>query len=351
MANEQATSHSSPAATTVASVSTASSSEREALELKKLWLENEETASRIKQLQLHWWQKPVPTLTALAGAIPILFTVVVQLSNTWSAEKQKVAKEREERAIFIQDKAELELEKVDIEKKKTQVDINQLTFDRKVLESDKQVLEKRVEDLEAAERKIIDQVFGRFTRICEIGGDIVTAVDADAARLHLNELDGFDLFAIGASGGTIRQSIDKQLGLWKAGDPPSQDLRLAVLSLSSACKQAFDKYRTDQFKKPVRALTLGIYHRADEMVAALREAQNPKDAKTAKAINDFWHLYYGELVLVESHAISNAMVDASRFLERWKEGAADPKAFESLVSALKTEINTMSSAQASIAEP
>jgi hypothetical protein len=312
-----------------------------------LRLENLELSARIKQMQLSWWQRPIPFLTALASAVPILFTIVVQVSSSWSAAQRKAADvEKQAAAVAIR---EAESEKKDAETTKRGYELinSKLKFEQLKLEGVRADLESRVEKLQTAEKKLIDDAFGRFKRICEIGGSIVTADSSEEANQEFKKLDSFDLLVVGLSKPEIIRDIKSQLEMWESSPQQPEGLAAAVLALSLACKESFKQYQNEQFRQPVRALTLAIFGKAEQMIRTLESSKDVQTPETSRVIKEFWNLYYGELVLVENPNIASAMVSAGTALRLWKVGPPNQKILEKLAAAFRTEFDSLTKEQKS----
>ena len=69
-----------------------------------------------------------------------------------------------------------------------------------------------------------------------------------------------------------------------------------------------------EFMKPVLQTQLSLYLEASSAAATIISSTDASE-KT-KAANDFWRLYHGPLVLVESKAVSDAMVNFGRCLNQ-----------------------------------
>ncbi|MCM3869332.1 MAG: hypothetical protein ND895_01375 [Pyrinomonadaceae bacterium] len=75
-----------------------------------------------------------------------------------------------------------------------------------------------------------------------------------------------------------------------------------------------------EFMKPLLQNQLAIYLQASAAAATISRSNDPVEKK--KAINDFWRLYEGPLIMVESKEVSDAMVRFGNCLD-YAEGCDD----------------------------
>jgi tRNA/tmRNA/rRNA uracil-C5-methylase (TrmA/RlmC/RlmD family) len=68
-----------------------------------------------------------------------------------------------------------------------------------------------------------------------------------------------------------------------------------------------------EFMKPLLQNQLSLYLQASAAAATIARSTDPVERK--KAINDFWRLYEGPLIIVESKDVSSAMVQFGNCLE------------------------------------
>ena len=68
-----------------------------------------------------------------------------------------------------------------------------------------------------------------------------------------------------------------------------------------------------EFMKPLLQNQLSLYLQAASAAATISSSTDPAEKK--KAMNDFWRLYEGPLIMVESKEVSGAMVDLGKCLD------------------------------------
>jgi hypothetical protein len=94
------------------------------------------------------------------------------------------------------------------------------------------------------------------------------------------------------------------------------------------------KIRERELFKPLWEQQINLYFRASEAVATI--ATSNDENRKAQAIEDFWNLYQGPLVVVESPGVSGAMVNFGKCLDG--EEKCDPYELKKRSRALATQV-------------
>lgn len=278
---------------------------KETLLLRKLELDNDEQQARIAQLQLQWWQKPKLLITITASALTFAGFLVNNV---------------------VQDG----INKATIQKQKNELENQRLEFE-------KQRLAPRVEQLQQAEKELINTSLKRYADVCEIGGRIAASETTDAAKAIVDDFD--KLPAIEAQFDEPIVQIKKVVGDLQVNQPMTELEKVrvgaSVLALSYSCKAAFEKKYAKQFPQAVRNLAIAIYAEAIVVAKDLRASTDRTDATSA--IERFLRLYYGRLVLIETAGVSGAMVKTNEKLLQWTSGPPDRVVLDRLIDTLQTE--------------
>lgn len=129
----------------------------------------------------------------------------------------------------------------------------------------------------------------------------------------------------------LHQSSPKQS--WFARNVPLLAFLLAFIGLSIGLWQYFEKAE-NEYKRPLWEKQLNYYFEATHsaaIIAVLRnEETESSQAEWQKARVRFWELYYGESVIVEDLAVSQAMVAFGKCLREYELKQCDQKRLKQL---------------------
>jgi serine/threonine protein kinase len=162
-----------------------------------------------------------------------------------------------------------------------------------------------------------------YGRLCAVAARLATAADRAQAEESLREFRKLEhgLSLLGDE--TIKPALaDYDAGLrdWGASGPPPEQLKQRSLALAKACRKPW----TDLIDRECRELANQVrgllYARAVEAADELAGAARRQEV--SRASQDFWELYWGELVMVEDEAVERAMIQFGNALARWHEGPA-----------------------------
>jgi hypothetical protein len=161
-----------------------------------------------------------------------------------------------------------------------------------------------------------------YGRLCAVAARLATAADRAQADEPLREFRKLERWLSLLGDNAVKPALadyGAALGTWQSGPPPEQ-LRRHSLALARACRKPWTDLidrECPELANQVRGL---LYARAVEAAAELAGAARREDA--ARAVQDFWELYWGELVMVEDHAVERAMIRLGEALEPWHGGPA-----------------------------
>jgi serine/threonine protein kinase len=161
-----------------------------------------------------------------------------------------------------------------------------------------------------------------YGRLCAVAARLATAADRAQADEPLREFRKLERWLSLLGDEAVRPALadyGAALGAWRSGPPPEQ-LRRRSLALARACRKPWTDLidrECPELANQVRGL---LYARAVE--AADEVAAAPRREDAARASQEFWELYWGELVMVEDHAVERAMIRLGEALGQWHDGPA-----------------------------
>lgn len=142
-------------------------------------------------------------------------------------------------------------------------------------------------------------------------------------QVSLNFLVAISTIAAGSFGfwrylETRRVEAEQRMELAKKAD--AESARLAQDRL----KQDQDslELRRKEFRLKFFEREMELYLEACRATAALASASDPKSAEVQRAIDRFYHLYWGELCVVEGPKVEHAMIAFEKSLRAWRERGA-----------------------------
>jgi hypothetical protein len=179
--------------------------------------------------------------------------------------------------------------------------------------------------LKESERRLTLNYFA-YGRLCAVAARLATASDrskADESEREFRKLERW----LGLLGDEeVKPALadyDAVLREWGPSGPPPERLRRRSLALAKACRKPWtdliDRECPD-LANQVRGL---LYDRAVKVAEDLAGAARWEDVGRAR--EEFWELYWGELVMVEDRAVERAMIRLGDALDRWQAGPAPPE--------------------------
>jgi hypothetical protein len=267
-----------------------------------------------------FWITLIPTVIALSG--------VVKLTSDLDHEKQTaelVKKEAElatQVATFKVEQAESKVENSKEELKKKQIELmghnEQLAgIEKKLADKNKQILE------------LIKKQFDMYGQVCDAAGEVAAANDWENAVKAFNKLEVPEVSMINTDSiykaiEALRKKLEPDM---RTGLQP-EDLRSTVLGVSKAARTAWFEERDATIPingEAVVALEAKFkaihYQKAQEVTRKIAGAPNYDDVEEDR--RQFWRLYFGNMVLVESQgedSVAWAMVEFGDTLLAWKSG-------------------------------
>ena len=162
-----------------------------------------------------------------------------------------------------------------------------------------------------------------YVRPTQFAGSLVVAKDLRSAKEILNRFDSSAEASIRtkevnarleAIGNAIKRSIS-----W---NETKDDLDLLALDLSKACRRAWEADASKLGSDTLHEFDKVIYDRAIEVTKDI--AKTSRYENTGELRDKFWSLYWGELPLIETTGVSEAMVKFGDALRSWGDGTGLP---------------------------
>lgn len=294
---------------------------KEQAELEKIEAERRKIDAEREALEAKQYPRAGFWIGALPGSITIITLVVgiIFQNRAYNREldaqadrleqaKQEASSAKQEASLAVE-KARLETVRADLLLKETQ--------------AKQKSLDERVRLLRGIEKDSLRRQFVRYSKACGIGGKIAVAKKLDDAKQFYAKFSDAEINLVKSP--EIIASIDKfgkLLRDWKDNTRPDADLTSEALSLSIACKNAWRRAfgELEQVEEIASDLRVEIYDRA--FAAAEKIAKAKSKASVESEITEFYALYYGEMVFVESDVVARAMVSFGNAIEEWKENTS-----------------------------
>jgi hypothetical protein len=173
-----------------------------------------------------------------------------------------------------------------------------------------------------SERRLTLNYFA-YGRLCAVAARLATVADRAQAEEPLREFRKLERWLSLLGDQAIKPALadyDAALREWGTSGPPPAQLKRHSLALAQACRKPWTDLidrECPELANQVRSL---LYARAVE--AADELAGTSRRDNAGRAFQDFWELYWGELVMVEDGAVERAMIQFGDALDRWHEGLA-----------------------------
>ncbi len=120
---------------------------------------------------------------------------------------------------------------------------------------------------------------------------------------------------------TVKPALNEftnALERWEEDGPRPPELRQRALDLGMACRKPWTNLMDRECRELADQVRRLLYERAIRVVEEMTAAANWE--KAAGARREFEQLYWGELVMVESEEVEQAMVRLGEVVRGWKQG-------------------------------
>jgi hypothetical protein len=158
--------------------------------------------------------------------------------------------------------------------------------------------------------------WGELFRLSNLAGAAAASTSPDKAAAHIDKMKAIELGDMNQELQPLIGSLETTLSTWEAPGESPASVKNAALDLALKCRELF-KDAPVVLSSIVTELERELYF---EAIAVSGRLANTTDwVKAEKDRIEFWSLYYGRLVFVESDAVATAMIDYNDALSEWKQ--------------------------------
>jgi hypothetical protein len=189
--------------------------------------------------------------------------------------------------------------------------------------------------LRESERRLALSYFA-YGRLCAVAARLAAGEDPKAAGEARREFQNLRKAIAQLGDDAVKGALDEFAELVeKRHDeaPADEDLKRSALRLAKACRTPWTALIDAECPELANQVRRLLYERVTAAADELAGAARWEDA--ARARQEFWELYWGELVIVEGPEVERSMVKLGDAVKRWQPGTRPSVELKRLAAELR----------------
>jgi tRNA A-37 threonylcarbamoyl transferase component Bud32 len=161
-----------------------------------------------------------------------------------------------------------------------------------------------------------------YGRLCAVAARLATASERGKVEDSLREFHKLERWLAVLGDEAVRPALADYsvlLQQWRDAGPPPEGLKRRSLALAKACRKPWTDLIDRECRELANQVRRLLYARVVEAADELLEVG---PGANSLATQEFWELYWGELVMVEDRGVEQAMVRLGAVLQHWQSGPA-----------------------------
>lgn len=193
---------------------------------------------------------------------------------------------------------------------------------------DAQLQTRRAETLLLQSSRRLTLNYVAYGRVCEIAARIVNANNRREVEKEAAEFHRLCQWLAIAGDESVMPSLEEFQAILKGRSDGERPLGMSdlALDLAHACNKSWLVYVDQEVPTVGQEIRSRLYDRACRAADRIASASRPLDVEDS--CQEFWELYWGELAIVESSDVAEAMSNFGKSLRAWHQGPSPPQLAE-----------------------